>query len=72
MIPVAAACFKVNETTPSLFNSKAPITVAKMPNCAAAPNINVLGLASIGPKSVIAPTPIKMTNGATPEPIATE
>ena len=48
------------------------MTVAKIPNWAAAPNINVLGFANIGPKSVMAPTPIKITNGATPEPIATE
>ena len=71
IIPVAAACLRVKETIPRLFNSKAPRTVAKIPNCAAAPRINVFGFASMGPKSVIAPTPIKITNGATPEAIAT-
>ena len=46
------------------------MTVAKIPNCAAAPRISVFGLASKGPKSVIAPTPIKINNGAIPEATA--
>ncbi len=37
--------------------------VTKIPNCAAAPNINDLGLAINGPKSVIAPTPMKIKQG---------
>ena len=43
----------------------------QIPNCAAAPSSRVRGLASSGPKSVIAPTPMKITSGAMPEPIAT-
>ena len=44
----------------------APSTVAKIPNWAAAPRNRVRGLASSGPKSVIAPTPMNITSGATP------
>ncbi len=37
--------------------------VAKMPIWAAAPSSRLLGLAIRGPKSVMAPTPIKMRQG---------
>ena len=45
----------------------APISVAKMPNCAAPPKSAILGLAISGPKSVMAPTAIKMNSGNSPE-----
>ena len=44
----------------------APTSVPKIPNCAAAPNNAVLGFAINGPKSVIAPTPIKINIGKRP------
>ena len=40
-----------------------PMKVMKMPSCAAAPSSKLLGLAIRGPKSVIAPTPMKMRQG---------
>ena len=49
-----------------LFKASAPNNVPKIPNCAAPPSKAVLGFASIGPKSVIAPTPIKIINGKIP------
>ena len=39
------------------------IYAAKIPNCAAAPSKKLLGLAISGPKSVIAPTPKKISDG---------
>ena len=47
-------------------SSNAPIRVMKMPSWAAPPSRMVLGLAIIGPKSVRAPTPMKMRSGKTP------
>ena len=44
----------------------APSRVVKMPNWAAAPRSAILGLAMSGPKSVIAPTPMKMNRGNRP------
>lgn len=41
----------------------ARINATKMPKCAPAPKITSLGLAIIGPKSVIAPTPRKISGG---------
>ena len=41
----------------------APRYAAKIPNCAAAPRRKLLGLAISGPKSVIAPTPMKISDG---------
>ena len=70
IIPIAAACFKLKSKIPRDVNAIAPNNVAKIPNCAAAPRSNVLGFASSGPKSVIAPTPIKIINGAIPLAIA--
>ncbi len=61
MIPIEAACGIVKPNTQSA-NNNAP----KIPNCAAPPNNAVFGLASNGPKSVIAPTPIKIINGKIP------
>lgn len=42
----------------------APKNVTYTPNWAAAPNRSVLGLAIQGPKSVMAPTPMKMMGGS--------
>ena len=44
----------------------APNKVAKIPNCAAAPKNKVFGFAINAPKSVKAPTPIKIMSGKTP------
>ena len=41
-------------------------STVKIPSCAAAPNMERRRLRSIGPKSVSAPTPIKMTGGRNP------
>ena len=46
--------------------SFAPMKVMKMPSCAAAPSSRLFGLAIRGPKSVIAPTPMKMIGGKMP------
>jgi len=72
IMPIAAACFKLKSKTPRDVNAIAPNNVAKIPNCAAAPRSKVLGLAKSGPKSVIAPTPIKIINGATGKNNTTE
>ena len=50
---------------------KAPLPMAtsstvKIPSCAAAPKMERRRLRSIGPKSVSAPTPMKMTGGRKP------
>ena len=45
------------------FTRQASVSVIKMPNCAAAPNNSSLGLASSGPKSIIAPMPMNSSNG---------
>ena len=37
--------------------------VRKMPNCPAAPSRKILGFSSNGPKSVIAPIPMKISSG---------
>ena len=37
--------------------------VKKIPNCAAAPNKNIFGLESRGPKSIMAPIPINRRSG---------
>ncbi len=57
IIPIEAASFK------SKPNKTAIITVKKIPNCAAAPNININGFCNNGPKSIIAPIPINNNNG---------
>ena len=38
-------------------------SVKKMPNCAAAPNNSIFGLESKGPKSIMAPMPMKSKSG---------
>ena len=71
MMPMAAAWLRLKSIQPMAVMPTAPIRVAKMPNWAAAPRNRVRGLASSGPKSVIAPTPMKITSGAIPEAMAT-
>ncbi len=44
----------------------APMKVTNMPSCAAAPRSRDFGLAISGPKSVIAPTPRKISGGSMP------
>ena len=64
IILIAEHCFMVKSTTPVYCESAAaPTSEPKIPNCAAPPSSAVLGLARSGPKSVIAPTPIKMRRG---------
>ncbi len=67
MIPMAAASRRVNEIPGTASDrASAPSRVAKIPNCAAAPSSAVRGLASSGPKSVSAPTPMKISSGNSP------
>ena len=68
---IAAASDSEKSKIPKVDNKMAPIKVAKIPNCAAAPRKSVLGLASKGPKSVMAPTPIKIISGNAPLSIPT-
>ncbi len=68
---MAAAWLSEKSIQPMAVMPTAPSRVAKMPNCAAAPRNSVRGLASSGPKSVMAPTPMKITSGAMPEAMAT-
>jgi len=57
MIDTAAAALSLN---PSIIARKYAL---KIPNCAAAPIRKLTGFAISGPKSVIAPTPIKIRDG---------
>ncbi len=63
MMPMDAACGTVKLTSPQSVIAKAPINVKKMPNCAAPPKKATFGFAIMGPKSVIAPMPIKISSG---------
>ena len=56
MIAMEAASFRSK-------NIDAVHSVKKMPNCAAAPKIISFGLASSGPKSIIAPIPMNRISG---------
>ena len=58
MMPMEAASLRLEARA-----SRATIIVPKMPNCAAAPSSTSLGFSSSGPKSVMAPTPMKMSSG---------
>ena len=58
MIPIEAACASLN-----IGSIAATANVAKIPTCAAAPRSKLFGFARSGPKSVIAPTPIKIKHG---------
>ena len=60
IIPSEAASFGVKPIKMATSNT------VKMPNCAAAPKIESRRLRSIGPKSVRAPTPIKIIGGRKP------
>ncbi len=66
MIAIAAASAMLNSMPGTRFIAIAPNSVKKMPNCAAAPRMIRLGRDSIGPKSVIAPTPMKISSGKMP------
>ena len=57
MMPIAAASGSVKPS------ATAPSRLAKIPNWAAAPRSSVFGFASIGPKSVSAPMPRKISGG---------
>ena len=58
MIPIDAASLSSNPI------SDAAQIAKKMPNCAAAPNKNMIGCDRSGPKSIIAPIPIKSRIGS--------
>ena len=58
MIPIDAASLSSNPI------SDATQIAKKMPNCAAAPNKNMIGCDRSGPKSIIAPIPIKSRIGS--------
>ena len=60
IIPKAAASFGVNPIR------MATSSTVKIPSWAAAPNMDKRRLRSIGPKSVNAPTPMKMIGGRNP------
>ena len=66
IIAMALASLRVNSNPGTRLSAIAPNKVAKIPNWAAAPSSNIRGLAMRAPKSVIAPTPIKISNGKTP------
>ena len=57
MMPMEAAWGPVKPS------STAPKKAMNTPSWAAAPSSRLLGLASRGPKSVMAPTPMKMSDG---------
>ncbi len=57
IIPIEAASLR---SKPSRTEAA---TVAKIPNCAAAPKSKSLGLESSGPKSIIAPIPMNSKSG---------
>ena len=70
MMPIEAAAeiaLQPKKSSPKIAASpSAPKSAKKMPNCAAAPRSADFGLAISGPKSVIAPTPMKIMIGKTP------
>ncbi|CDE48230.1 putative uncharacterized protein [Faecalibacterium sp. CAG:74] len=58
MMPMAPASAAEKPNT-----AYAKMNVMKMPSCAAAPSSSVFGLEISGPKSVPAPTPMKIRHG---------
>jgi len=60
MMPIAPASAGVKPRNSATMNAR------KIPSCAAAPSSRLIGLAISGPKSVIAPTPMKMSGGKMP------
>ena len=65
-MPIDAASRSEKSIPGIAFSASAPSNVPKIPNCAAPPSKAVLGFASIGPKSVIAPIPMNISNGKIP------
>ena len=64
MMAMEAACFSENPSPrPSALIAHAPRKVKKIPPCAAAPSIRLFGLAISGEKSVMAPIPMKISDG---------
>ena len=61
MMPMEAASIR------SKPNNAATVMVRNTPNWAAAPNSSNFGLESTGPKSIIAPMPIKSSSGMASE-----
>ena len=61
MIPMDAASFRSNPSR------VATIIAKKIPNCAAAPNRNMIGCESRGPKSIMAPIPMNKRIGSASE-----
>ncbi len=57
MIPIEAASLILKP------KKTATKTVAKIPNCAAAPNSSINGFCNNGPKSIMAPIPMKISSG---------
>ena len=70
MMPIEEAAFSGSQPKKSLPKiaamPSAPKRAKKMPNCAAPPRRADFGFAISGPKSVIAPTPMKIIIGKTP------
>ncbi len=68
-MPIAEASFKIRFSLPRVsgnttgINAIAVRKVANIPNCAAAPKKIIVGSLSRGEKSIIAPTPMKMSTG---------
>ena len=60
LMPIAPASAGVKPRNSATMNAR------KIPSCAAAPSSRLIGLAISGPKSVIAPTPMKMSGGKMP------
>jgi len=71
MMPIDEAAFSGSQPKKSCPKTdvmpRAPKRAKKMPSCAAPPSRADFGLAISGPKSVIAPTPMKIMIGKTPE-----
>ena len=63
MIPIEAASSSPKLNQPSAPRISAPTRAKNTPACAPAPSNKVLGLESIGEKSVAVPTPKKISNG---------
>ena len=61
--PSAAPMTAMDAASGRSKNSPASTSVTKMPNCAAAPNSMSHGFSSSGPKSIIAPMPMKSSSG---------
>ncbi len=69
-MPMAAACGRVKENQATVQRQR-PSTAGEDTELRRRAEQQVRIRQQVVSKSVIAPTPIKMTSGATPEPIAT-